>query len=746
MGQTWFGVMGQAQPVQTSSGVQNHSATFTPKGGLPTLALPPTQIFNLEAEHGVDYYQNLHYMRSRILQENGKSENIPYFEMPVCPKVKELVGYLRPVHRCAIATFKSILQTGTLDSREVRSSIAEDPYAALEKKVPADSRIYCWMLSFTKDKPVEPLVDWVVASSKQALARIQFQSSEASDRAQRRQSLETLTAAVNQLELEVKYFYGWSQLTSKLSDALNRVVEALPEEVQAALDALISHFRQLLGLPDKHGALWVYLSSLSSGAVTNPAEAAAMIAANWENVRSRLPADVDPFLHMMDQTFAKEAASVRSLNSLMQKLGERAEEHASNVFHGNTPGIGYFRDLELGTNKQVFSIVGAHFEQDYGDIMIVLEQTVMCHPDFNMTPCAGTGFASGNAKTFNTWLPKSDVEEFHRCKLNAGVRGWRSVMASALANACRVHYKRGSIEEVDQNDLLMFMAYENSHCLIEGHLPPLLPLKGYAAQILIPRSSYQQLTGTEEERLLELMDGESSRIVVTDSFLTPLEILGACIFTSPSALSNGFAVNAMPSERPWRLPARAKCPGTMKLTFTLSALHVQVALLDDNHLGFVIGIGKMVKFEDSPSAQLMQLGFDGTWLDDAANDGSAEEILQERSCLVEETDGETCSLWLSGNCHPLHSVFKASPDVAKAEGTFDIQVCPQTSSIMIMHGSDMGLFVKMEEPESRRVLSQLSAVEFRALYGDAKITNIKVIWEVASICCEPQWLLLVIPI
>jgi len=67
MGQTWFGVMGQAQPVQTSSGVQNHSATFTPKGGLPTLALPPTQIFNLEAEHGVDYYQNLHYMRSRIL-------------------------------------------------------------------------------------------------------------------------------------------------------------------------------------------------------------------------------------------------------------------------------------------------------------------------------------------------------------------------------------------------------------------------------------------------------------------------------------------------------------------------------------------------------------------------------------------------------------------------------------------------------------------------------------------------------
>jgi len=64
-------------------------------------------------------------------------------------------------------------------------------------------------------------------------------------------------------------------------------------------------------------------------------------------------------------------------------------------------------------------------------------------------------------------------------------------MASALAHACHVHYERGSIEEVDQNDLLRFMAELDSHCLIEGHLPPLLPLKGYAAQILIPRSSYQ---------------------------------------------------------------------------------------------------------------------------------------------------------------------------------------------------------------------------------------------------------------
>ena len=173
-----------------------------------------------------------------------------------------------------------------------------------------------------------------------------------------------------------------------------------------------------------------------------------------------------------------EEALPGEISSLMQ-LFDWAEEHAKNVFDGSTPGIRIPQDLNLGTDKHVFSIVGPHFEQNYGDIMIILEQSVMCHPDFNMTPCAGTSFASGNAKKFNTWLPKSDVEEFHRCKLNAGVRGWRSVMASALAHACAMKHHKTSISEVGKNDLLRFMEKSNSHCLVEGHLPPSLPLRGY---------------------------------------------------------------------------------------------------------------------------------------------------------------------------------------------------------------------------------------------------------------------------
>ena len=437
--------MGQVNPVQVNPVQVNSQAPspdrtsfFTPKDGLPTLPLPPTHVFNLEAEHGVNYYQNLHYMRSLILKENNKDPDTPYFEMPVSAKLKELIGYLRPVHRCNLAIFKSILETGTLESRQVRSSIAEDPYAALEKKVKADVRIYALMLSFTKNKAVEPLVAWIVASAQQALAQMQSENGQTTTHLQR----SNLRNKVNRLEAEAFSFYGWNETSHWLKDKINKLIEGLPEELQEALDGLIAAFRQLLGLPDRHGALWVYLSSLSDGAAS-PAEAAARVAADWERVRGQLPPDVDPLLLMMDQSFAKQAASVRSLSSLMLKLKQRAEEHARNVFVGNIPGIGFARDVELGTNKHVFSIVGPHFGRYYGDIMIVLEQSVMCHPDFNMTPCAGTGFASGNAKKFNTWLPKSDVDEFHRCKLNAGVRGWRSVMASALAHACRVQLLRG---------------------------------------------------------------------------------------------------------------------------------------------------------------------------------------------------------------------------------------------------------------------------------------------------------------
>ena len=671
---------------------------FTPEDGLPTLPLPPTQIFNLDAKHGVNYYENLHCMRSRILQANGLNLDIPFFDMPVNKGVKELVGCFRPVHRCNLETFQSILDTGTLESRQVRCSIAENPYGVLESQVKADARIYALMSAFTKQKPVEPLVAWIVASAKEELASLKSIEDDFHASLQSIRELASLRSESRKLQAEAMSFYGWDMDRSLFKEALNSIVEALPERVQEALDGLIAFLRHLLGLPQENGAFWVYLGVLAStDTPMTPAEAAARISGGWSDIRDQVPPDMEPFLAMMDRSFAKEAASVRTLTSLMRKLLMRARKHAENVHKAITPGIGFCRDKELGTDHHVFSIVGPHFGNYFGEILIVLEQSVMCHPDFNMTPCAGTSFASGRAKIFNTWLPKSDVEEFHKCKLNAGIRGWRSVMASALAHACATARGKQNMAHVNKDDLLMFMMDIDSHCIIEGHLPPLLPLKGYAAKIVMPGSMYDQLQEGDKEQLLELLCGESSRLRLIDTPLSALHILGACIFNSPAALSKGFAVNATPSEKPWRLPVKSMTPGQMNLSFTLNASHVQVSLLDINGSGFIIRLGKMQQIDSLLSAGELQ------------------------------TRDEDCTLSESADCSALHSLLDLSSALKEAKGSFDVRVCTQTSSIAVWHENEMVFSQKIEESQSQRILNQLSTVEFRAFYTDAEITNIKVI-------------------
>jgi len=72
--------------------------------------------------------------------------------------------------------------------------------------------------------------------------------------------------------------------------------------------------------------------------------------------------------------------------------------------------IGYEVDKELGTNKHVFSIIGPNGNgSGYGEISIILKQDIMRHPDFNMTPVAGTSFYSGEMYDHREWSEKSST-------------------------------------------------------------------------------------------------------------------------------------------------------------------------------------------------------------------------------------------------------------------------------------------------------------------------------------------------
>jgi len=85
------------------------------------------------------------------------------------------------------------------------------------------------------------------------------------------------------------------------------------------------------------------------------------------------------------------------LAKILNKLYDNWEEI-------ETGAIGYEVDKELGTNKHVFSILGPNGNgSGYGEISIILKPEIMEHPDFNMTPVAGTSFYSGEMYDHREW-------------------------------------------------------------------------------------------------------------------------------------------------------------------------------------------------------------------------------------------------------------------------------------------------------------------------------------------------------
>ncbi|CAF1049487.1 unnamed protein product [Didymodactylos carnosus] len=111
---------------------------------------------------------------------------------------------------------------------------------------------------------------------------------------------------------------------------------------------------------------------------------------------------------------------------------------ASIKLHASLTGIGYNVDQTLGTDKQVFSIMGPHRDHYYGDIFVIFKLEIMLHPDANFSVQAATTFGpSLSAYTHRSWLknPNNDgkcTEQFHSSKLHCSVPHYEYAAAREL--------------------------------------------------------------------------------------------------------------------------------------------------------------------------------------------------------------------------------------------------------------------------------------------------------------------------
>jgi hypothetical protein len=172
--------------------------------------------------------------------------------------------------------------------------------------------------------------------------------------------------------------------------------------------------------------------------------------------------------------------------------------------------IGYSKDKEIGTDNHVFAIMGSNGNgSGYGEISIILNQDIMKHPDFNMTPSAGTSFLSGKQYEYRPWsahnleryetengyeynpneLEKIDKKkDFDKSKLNAKENpDYYDYMSKDIA-------LQGDIEDYEKKEL---------HGKWEAHLPSFVPIDKFA-EILMTKETYDKLNLSDEQKKLNI--------------------------------------------------------------------------------------------------------------------------------------------------------------------------------------------------------------------------------------------------
>ena len=136
----------------------------------------------------------------------------------------------------------------------------------------------------------------------------------------------------------------------------------------------------------------------------------------------------------------------------------------------------------------------------------------MYHPDFSLTPVAGTAFFSGKGPEKYPFLPKAApqseeaVKNFHKCKLNASQRDFFETLAIMLQ------------EMAGHRDVMKLWSRVDSHFVFEGHLPSTVSLT-YVDEVIMPQDLYDALKPESKQILAGLLPQD--RIILTSPFGNP---------------------------------------------------------------------------------------------------------------------------------------------------------------------------------------------------------------------------------
>lgn len=123
--------------------------------------------------------------------------------------------------------------------------------------------------------------------------------------------------------------------------------------------------------------------------------------------RQQVQARRDERIMALKRQFGDRPALDKAVAEL-QGLAKDVAEHTRDSADFD-PGVGWAKDKELGTDKHVFSIIGANMGNGYGEVVLILKPSIMRHPDFNMTITAATSYVSKRTYFHRPWMAMGKV-------------------------------------------------------------------------------------------------------------------------------------------------------------------------------------------------------------------------------------------------------------------------------------------------------------------------------------------------
>jgi len=529
-----------------------------------------------------NFFGTKDYLCDAVKSAHGLPESMKYYRLPVA-ELKELIGKFRPVHRVRLEVFRKVLQSGSLQSRHLRETIDSDPAGVLVQQIRSDVCVRALTVRYLHlEHGSKFIFDWLSAwATLELFTKLGKPNHE----------LELLKEELQAKENTMNTRHGWSGFVHGSKQVLMTIAtHILPQH-------LILFIQDLLEAGDiVPGGTTLVLQHRNWDSAEGVAEFRRAVGSAQVNDEDR------EWLQQLDKHVAEYTTKALCVSDLKKELLKRARSHVDNIASNITTGIGFHVDKQIGTDRHVFCIIGPHFGTCYGEICIVLSQKIMYDPDFDMSPCAGTGFCSGNAKRLNRWLAHGEYEllrgadQFHLARLNAGVLGWRSVMAAAIGSAVAAKMNK-SLDAVTEGDLRQFLATSDSHLAIEGHLPSIVPLD-YVERVVMPESTYDKLSDDEKADVQRLFGNKVFRVKSTGD---PATIMSHCFEEIVPQVSKGFCMH-IPEGRSRELRGVRPCRrGVMTLSVRLRG-SVQLVLSDPGHapngIALVIGYGMMADFDE----------------------------------------------------------------------------------------------------------------------------------------------------